>query len=68
MKYRVKITKIQSWVENNYNTNAYNIVGDSKGDVFIELYDQHEAELIENINKEKEKLIELKKQWYSQYQ
>lgn len=68
MTFRVKITKIQSWIENHYNTNAYKIVSDSKGDVYMELYNEHEAELIENINREKEKLIELKRQWYKKYQ
>ena len=66
MVYRAKITRIQSWVENHYNTNAYTIVRDAK-DVFIEVKDENEAELLESINRKQEELLLLKAQWYDKY-
>lgn len=66
MVYRAKITKIQSWVEMNYSLNAYNFVKDAK-DVYIEVNDEDEAELLESINKMEEKRVELVLQWYEKY-
>lgn len=66
MYYRAKITKIQSWVEYLYNTNAYTMVRDAK-DVYIELKDENEAELLESINRKKEELQLLKSQWFDKY-
>ena len=66
MVYRAKITKIQSWVESVYNINAYTIVCDAK-DVYIELEDEDEAELLESINRKQEELLLLKAQWYEKY-
>ena len=59
MVYRAKITKIQSWVENHYNTNLYNLVKDAK-DVYIEVGNEEEAILLEVINKKTKELIDLK--------
>lgn len=59
MIYRAKITKIQSWVEEHYNTNLYNLVKDAK-DVYIEVGNEEEANLLEVINKKTKELIELK--------
>ena len=66
MVYRAKITRIQSWVENHYNINAYTIVHDAK-DVYIEVKDEDEAELLESINRKQEELLLLKAQWYEKY-
>lgn len=66
MVYRAKITMIQSWVENRYNTNAYTMVRDAK-DVYIEVKDEDEAELLESINRKQEELLLLKAQWYEKY-
>lgn len=66
MVYRAKITRIQAWVESNYNINAYTIVRDAK-DVYIELKDEDEAELLESINRKQEELLLLKAQWYDEY-
>lgn len=66
MVYRAKITKIQSWVENMYSLNAYTYVKDAK-DVYIEVKDEDEAELLESINKMEEKRIELVLQWHEKY-
>lgn len=59
MVYRAKITKIQSWVEEHYNTNLYNLVKDAK-DVYIEVGNEEEAILLEVINKKTKELIDLK--------
>lgn len=59
MVYRAKITKIQSWVEDHYNTNLYNLVKDAK-DVYIEVGNEEEAYLLEVINKKTKELIDLK--------
>jgi hypothetical protein len=67
MVYRAKITKIQSWVESNYNMNAYTFVRDAK-DVYIEVKDEDEAELLESINRKQEELLLLKAQWYEKYE
>lgn len=66
MFYRAKITKIQSWVENHYNINAYSTVCDAK-DVYIEVKNEDEAELLESINRKQEELLGLKAQWYEKY-
>lgn len=66
MVYRAKITMIQSWVENHYNFNAYTMVRDAK-DVYIEVKDEDEAELLESINRKQEELLLLKAQWYEEY-
>lgn len=66
MVYRAKITKIQAWVESNYNINAYTMVRDAK-DVYIEVKDENEAELLESINRKQEELLLLKSQWYDKY-
>lgn len=60
MMYRAKITKIQSWVESNYNTNAYAFVRDQK-DVYIEVSTEDEAELLEAINNAEERTELLKR-------
>lgn len=62
MVYRAKITKIQSWVESNYNMNAYTFVRDAK-DVYIEVKDEDEAELLENMNRLEEQQLTLQNQW-----
>lgn len=59
MVYRAKITKIQAWVEDHYNTNLYNLVKDAK-DVYIEVGNEEEAYLLEVINKKTKELIDLK--------
>jgi hypothetical protein len=66
MVYRAKITKIQAWVESTHNINAYTIVCDAK-DVYIEVKDEDEAELLESINRKQEELLLLKAQWYDKY-
>lgn len=66
MVYRAKITKIRAWVETNYNINAYTMVHDAK-DVYIEVKDEDEAELLESINRKQEELLLLKAQWYDKY-
>lgn len=66
MVYRAKITWIQDWVENNYNINAYSTVCDEK-DLYIEVNDEDEAELLESINRKQEELLRLKAQWYEKY-
>ena len=66
MVYRAKITKIQSWVEEHYNINLYHLVRDAK-DVYIEVDDEDEAELLESINKKQEQMLSLKAQWYEKY-
>lgn len=67
MVYRAKITKIQSWVESNYNMNAYTFVRDAK-DVYIEVKDEDEAELLENMNRLEEQQLKLKNQWREKYE
>ena len=66
MYYRAKITKIQSWVESLYNIDAFTTVRDAK-DVYIELKDENEAELLESINRKQEELLALKQQWFAKY-
>ena len=67
MVYRAKITRIQSWVENHSNINAFTMVRDAK-DVYIEVKDEDEAELLESINRKQEELLLLKTQWYEKYE
>ena len=66
MVYRAKITKIQAWIESNYNINAYTFVRDVK-DVYIEVKDEDEAELLENMNRLEEQQLKLKNQWREKY-
>lgn len=66
MVYRAKITHIQSWIENHYNTIRYHLVKDAK-DVYIEVDDENEAEHLELINKKQEELLKLKYEWYEKY-
>lgn len=66
MMYRAKITKIQSWVENHYNTNVYTLVCDAK-DIYIEVKDEDEAEHLEEMNKKQEELLKLQYAWYEKY-
>lgn len=66
MVYRAKISKIQSWVEDHYNLNNFSIVRDTK-DVYIEVKDEDEAELLESINRKQEELLLLKAKWYEKY-
>lgn len=51
MRYRAKITSILDWVKSQYNTNKFHIVRDEK-DFYIEVSDEHEAELLEQINQD----------------
>ena len=67
MVYRAKITKIQAWVESNYNMNAYTFVRDAK-DGYIEVKDEDEAELLENMNRLEEQQLKLKNQWREKYE
>lgn len=60
MMYPAKITKIQSWVESNYNLNAYANYHDQK-DVYIEVSNEDEAELLEAINYAEERTEQLKR-------
>lgn len=62
MVYRAKITKIQNWVEDHYNVEAYRIIRDAK-DVYIEVKDEDEAELLENMNRLEEQKRKLQDQW-----
>jgi hypothetical protein len=66
MAYRAKITKIQAWLEDHYDINAYTMVRDAK-DVYIEVKDEDEAELLENMNRLEEQLLKLKNQWRENY-
>lgn len=66
MVYRAKITKILNWVEDHYNIDAYTMVRDAK-DVYIEVKDEDEAELLESINRKQEEQLKLKSQWYETY-
>ena len=66
MVYRAKITKIQNWVENHYDFNAYTTVRDAK-DVYIEVKDEDEAELLESINRKQEELLKMQMDWYQKY-
>lgn len=66
MVYRAKITKVQAWVESNYSINAYTFVRDAK-DVYIEVQDADEAELLENMNRLEEQQLKLKNQWIDKY-
>lgn len=67
MVYRAKITKIQDWVEEHYDIDAYTIVRDVK-DVYIEINRQDEADYLELMNKKKEELLLLQSQWYSKFE
>lgn len=67
MVYRAKITRIVTWVEDNYNFIVHNVVRDAK-DVYIELNNPDEAELLELINRKQEELLELKVKWYEEFE
>lgn len=67
MVYRAKITKIQSWVENYYNLNYYTTVRDAK-DVYIEVMDEDEAELLETLNRNQEQWLQLTQQWHMKFE
>ena len=67
MLYRAKITKIQSWVEDHYSLTAFTYVRDAK-DVYIEVKDEDEAELLENMNRLEEQQLKLKNQWIDMYE
>lgn len=67
MVYRAKITKIQGWVEDHYNLNAYTIVRDAK-DVYIEVYDEDEAELLEMLNRYQGQWLRLAEVWHNIYE
>ena len=67
MVYRAKFTKIQEWVEEHYDIDAYTIVRDVK-DVYIEINRQDEADYLELMNKKKEELLLLQSQWYSKFE
>lgn len=62
MKYRAKITSIEAWVKDLYSVNAFNYVKDKK-EVYIEVANEDEAELLESINKSEKTTIELKHKW-----
>ena len=62
MIYRAKITTIEAWVKDLYSVNAFNFVNDKK-DVYIEVANKDEAELLESINKSVKTIIELKQEW-----
>ena len=66
MVYRAKITRIQSWIEDHYNTNRYHLVKDAK-DVYIEVEDEDEAEHLEQMNKKQEELLKFQYDWYEKY-
>lgn len=66
MMYRAKITRIQSWIEDHYNINAYYIVKDAK-DVYIEVTNEDEAEHLEQMNKKLEELLKLQNDWLEKY-
>lgn len=66
MMYRAKITKIQSWVESNYNLNAYATFHDKK-DFYIEVSNEDEAELLEAINKSVEQTEQLKRRLIEEF-
>lgn len=55
-----------AWVENRFFPNVYTMVRDAK-DVYIELYDEDEADLLECINRKQEEVLTLKEQFYDKY-
>lgn len=66
MMYRAKITSIQAWVEDHYNPKAFTFVKD-KSDVYIEVDDPDEADLLESLNKlERQKMVTIT-EWYDKY-
>lgn len=67
MKYRAKITQIQSWVENHYNTINHNLVRDVK-DTYIEVDNEEEAEYLECMNAQQAKLIKMQIDWHVKFQ
>lgn len=66
MMYRAKITSIQAWVEDHYNPMAFNFVKD-KFDVYIEVDDPNEAELLESLNKLERQARDIRIEWYDKY-
>lgn len=61
MVYRANITYIQAYVECNYNLNKYTIVRDQRR-TYIELFDETEAELLEDMNRTRLELDDLIRQ------
>jgi hypothetical protein len=53
-------------VEDHYSVTAYTFVHDFK-DVYIEVKDEDEAELLENMNRLEEHQLKLKNQWREKY-
>lgn len=66
MMYRAKITRIQPWIEDHYNTNLYYLVKDAK-DVYIEVSNEDEAEHLEQMNKKQDELLKLQYDWLEKY-
>lgn len=66
MMYRAKITQIQAWIENHYNTNVYSLVKDAK-DVYIEVRNEDEAEYLEQMNRTQGEMLVLEYDWYEKY-
>lgn len=66
MMYRAKITSIHAWVENHYNLNAFNFVKDIK-DVYIELNDPDEADLLESLNRLERQKMDIILEWHEKY-
>lgn len=66
MVHRAKITNIQAWLESHKNVDAYTMVRDAY-DVYIEVKDEDEADLLESINRKEIELLSLKAQWYKNY-
>ena len=58
MKYRAKVSKIINIVEDHININTLHYVHDLK-DCYLEVESKELAEILENLNKCKEKEIEL---------
>lgn len=61
MKYRAKMTRIQSTIENYYNIKGCTLIQDSK-DTYIEVDTESEAEVIEELNRLEEQRIKKEKE------
>lgn len=66
MKYRAKVTAIQFWVGDHYNTSEYHLVRDAK-DVYLEVDSEDEAEALEKLNKAREECRRLKLEIITNY-
>lgn len=66
MVYRAKITKIQSWVESNYNINAHGLARDAN-DVYIEVKSADEANVLETMNFAQSILLDLQAVWVDKF-